>query len=63
MGNTGTKKSRSGYRYLRYRYTSARTPLDPIAIRRFGAIGMLTGSYITGKGPLEVMDAGNTIVF
>jgi len=29
----------------------------------FGAIGMLTGSYITGKGPLEVMDAGNTIVF
>merc|ERR1719181_1261995 len=22
----------------------------------FGAIGMLTGSYITGKGPLEVMD-------
>ena len=48
---------------MRYRYTSARTPLDPIAIRRFGAIGMLTGSYITGKGPLEVMDAGNTIVF
>jgi hypothetical protein len=29
----------------------------------FGAIGMLVGSYITGKGPLEVMDAGNTIVF
>merc|ERR1711988_1571052 len=23
----------------------------------FGAIGMLTGSYITGKGPLEIMDA------
>jgi len=30
----------------------------------FGAIGMLTGSYITGKGPLEVMDtAGAGIVF
>jgi hypothetical protein len=29
----------------------------------FGSIGMLVGSYITGKGPLEVMDAGNTIVF
>jgi len=29
----------------------------------FGAIGMLTGSYITGKGPLEVMMGGDTIVF
>jgi hypothetical protein len=29
----------------------------------FGSIGMLVGSYITGKGPLEVMDAGDTIVF
>merc|ERR1712070_952213 len=24
----------------------------------FGAIGMLTGSYITGLGPLEALDAG-----
>merc|ERR1719395_498844 len=29
----------------------------------FGAIGMLTGSYITGKGPLEVMMSGDTVVF
>jgi len=29
----------------------------------FGAIGMLTGSYITGKGPLEVMTGGDVIVF
>jgi hypothetical protein len=29
----------------------------------FGAIGMLVGSYITGKGPLEVMAGGDTIVF
>merc|ERR1712216_752308 len=28
----------------------------------FASIGMLTGSYITGKGPLEVMDVG-TVVF
>jgi len=25
----------------------------------FGAIGMLTHAYITGKGPLELLDAGN----
>jgi hypothetical protein len=29
----------------------------------FGAIGMLAGSYITGKGPLEVMTGGGTVVF
>merc|ERR1719331_3201623 len=29
----------------------------------FGSIGMLVGSYITGKGPLEVMGGGDTIVF
>jgi len=29
----------------------------------FGSIGMLTGSYITGKGPLEVMDSAGGIVF
>lgn len=29
----------------------------------FGAIGMLTGSYITGKGPLEVMTSGDMVVF
>jgi len=29
----------------------------------FGAIGMLTGSYITGKGPLEVMMGGDVVVF
>ena len=30
----------------------------------FGSIGMLTGSYITGKGPLEVMNsADGGIVF
>jgi len=29
----------------------------------FGAIGMLTGSYITGKGPLEVMGGGDVVVF
>ena len=28
----------------------------------FGSIGMLMGSYITGKGPIEVMDVG-TVVF
>merc|ERR1719311_257083 len=29
----------------------------------FGSIGMLVGSYITGKGPLEVMDSAGGIVF
>jgi len=29
----------------------------------FGAIGMLTGSYITGQGPLEVMTGGKTVIF
>jgi len=29
----------------------------------FGSIGMLVGSYITGKGPLEVMMGGSTVVF
>jgi len=29
----------------------------------FGAIGMLTGSYITGQGPLEVMTGGGMVVF
>merc|ERR1719230_1590178 len=29
----------------------------------FGAIGMLVGSYITGKGPLEVMTGGGIVVF
>ena len=29
----------------------------------FGSIGMLTGSYITGKGPLEVMGGGDVVVF
>ena len=29
----------------------------------FGSIGMLTGSYITGKGPLEVMNTGDVVVF
>lgn len=29
----------------------------------FGAIGMLTGSYITGKGPIEVMVTGDMVVF
>ena len=29
----------------------------------FGSIGMLTGSYITGKGPLEVMNGGDIVVF
>ena len=29
----------------------------------FGSIGMLTGSYITGKGPLEVMNSGDIVVF
>jgi len=29
----------------------------------FGAIGMLVGSYITAKGPLEVMTSGDTVVF
>jgi len=29
----------------------------------FGAIGMLTGSYITAEGPLEVMTGGGTVVF
>lgn len=29
----------------------------------FGSIGMLTGSYITGKGPLEVMGGGDIVVF
>jgi len=29
----------------------------------FGAIGMLTGSYLTGKGPLEVMSSGDIVVF
>jgi hypothetical protein len=29
----------------------------------FGSIGMLTGSYLTGKGPLEVMDSAGGIVF
>jgi len=29
----------------------------------FGAIGMLTGSYITGKGPIEVMTMGDSVVF
>ena len=27
----------------------------------FGSIGMLTGSYITGKGPLEVLDLSTVI--
>ena len=29
----------------------------------FGAIGMLTGSYLTGKGPLEVMMGGGNVIF
>ena len=29
----------------------------------FGAIGMLTGSMITGQGPIEVMMGGSTVVF
>jgi len=29
----------------------------------FGAIGMLTGSYLTGKGPLEVMMGGGSVIF
>jgi len=29
----------------------------------FGSIGMLTGSYITGKGPIEVMYGGDIVVF
>lgn len=29
----------------------------------FGAIGMLVGSYITGKGPLEVMAGGAVVLF
>jgi len=29
----------------------------------FGSIGMLTVSYITGKGPLEVMGGGDIVVF
>jgi len=29
----------------------------------FGSIGMLVGSYITGKGPLEVMDVQGGIIF
>jgi len=29
----------------------------------FGSVGMLVGSYITGKGPLEVMTGGGNIVF
>ena len=29
----------------------------------FGSIGMLTGSYITGKGPIEVMYSGDVVVF
>merc|ERR1711988_1604015 len=29
----------------------------------FGSIGMLVGSYITGKGPLEVFDSVPTVVF
>jgi len=29
----------------------------------FGSIGMLVGSYITGKGPLEVMNSGDVVVF
>ena len=29
----------------------------------FGAIGMLVGSYITGKGPLDVMTGGGSVVF
>ena len=36
-------------------------PYPPLPLGRlamFGAIGMLTGSYITGLGPLEALDAG-----
>jgi len=29
----------------------------------FGAVGMLVGSYITGKGPIEVMTGGGLTVF
>ena len=29
----------------------------------FGSIGMLVGSYITGKGPLDVMTGGGNVVF
>jgi len=29
----------------------------------FGSIGMLVGSYITGKGPLEVAMSGDSVVF
>jgi len=29
----------------------------------FGSIGMMIGSYITGKGPLEVMTGGGIVVF
>ncbi len=29
----------------------------------FASIGMLTGSYLTGKGPIEVMMGGDTVVF
>lgn len=29
----------------------------------FGSLGMLMGSYLTGKGPLEALDASGGIVF
>ncbi|EOD41827.1 light harvesting protein [Emiliania huxleyi CCMP1516] len=49
----------------RHKHTHTHTP--PAAVRQlnngrlamFGAIGMLTHAYITGKGPLELLDAGN----
>lgn len=29
----------------------------------FGSIGMLTHAYLTGKGPIELLDGGSSIVF